>query len=107
MIFHTVLSHLPNPDNAVIEAARVTRPGGAIAVFDGDYCATTLSSGSDDILQRCADTYIASIVHDPWFMHSCAQRLRSAGLECGPQVLYGFTDPDYFVGTASGVPTPW
>lgn len=74
VIFHTVLSHLPNPDTAVIEAARVTRPGGAIAVFDGDYCSTTLSSGSDDILQLCADTYIASIVHDPWFMRSCAQK---------------------------------
>jgi arsenite methyltransferase len=94
------LSHLLDPDAAIKEAARVVCIGGTVAVFDGDYCSTTLSSGPDDPLQRCADTYIGSIVHDPWFMRGCARRLLNAGLEPGPLALHGFTDPDYFLGTA-------
>lgn len=33
-------------------------------------------------------------------MRSCGPRLQAAGLAPEPAVLHGFTDPDYFVGTA-------
>jgi ubiquinone/menaquinone biosynthesis C-methylase UbiE len=36
VVFHTTLCHLPGPELALAEAARVLRPGGWLALFDGD-----------------------------------------------------------------------
>jgi ubiquinone/menaquinone biosynthesis C-methylase UbiE len=40
-LFHTTLCHVPEPERALAEALRVLRPGGWLAVFDGDYATTT------------------------------------------------------------------
>jgi ubiquinone/menaquinone biosynthesis C-methylase UbiE len=50
VIFHTTLSHVPGSEAALAEAFRVLRPGGTVAVFDGDYSTTTLAIGDHD---RC------------------------------------------------------
>lgn len=97
VVFHTVLCHLPNPDAAIAEAVRVVRSGGQVAVFDGDYCSTSLSSSPDDPLAPCAHEYMAANCHDLWFMRRCPSRLRDAGLEIVSSLLHGFTDPDYFL----------
>jgi ubiquinone/menaquinone biosynthesis C-methylase UbiE len=97
VVFHTVLCHLPEPDVAIAEAVRVVRPGGQVAVFDGDYCSTTLSLSPDDPLAPCAREYMASNCYDLWFMRSCPSRLRGAGLEIVSSMLHGFTDPDDFL----------
>lgn len=36
VLFHTTLSHVPRPDEALSEAFRILRPGGLVVVFDGD-----------------------------------------------------------------------
>jgi ubiquinone/menaquinone biosynthesis C-methylase UbiE len=36
VVFHTTLCHVPEPEPALWQAARVLRPGGWLAVFDGD-----------------------------------------------------------------------
>ena len=41
VIAHTVLSHVSDPFAVLEEAARVVRPGGVVAVFDGDYASLT------------------------------------------------------------------
>lgn len=97
VVFHTVLCHVPEADLALREATRVVRRGGSVAVFDGDYCSTTLSLSPDDPLAPCALEYMASNCHDLWFMRSCPARLRRAGLEVVSSLLHGFTDPDYFL----------
>jgi ubiquinone/menaquinone biosynthesis C-methylase UbiE len=43
VVAHTVFSHLADPSGALAEAYRVLRPGGTLAVFDGDYATTTLA----------------------------------------------------------------
>ncbi len=48
VILHTLVSHLPEPASAVSEAARVTRPGGFVVVFDGDYASLTIHTGHPD-----------------------------------------------------------
>lgn len=43
VIAHTLLSHVDQPLAVLQEAARVTRPGGLIAIFDGDYASITFA----------------------------------------------------------------
>ncbi len=41
VVFHTTLRHVPSPELALTEAARVLDHGGLLAIFDGDYATTT------------------------------------------------------------------
>ncbi len=60
VVFHTTLCHVPEPERALAEAHRVLRPGGWLAVFDGDYSTITLALGEADPLQACADAVMAT-----------------------------------------------
>lgn len=81
VVLHTSLCHIPNPDAALAEAARLLKPGGQIAVFDGDYATMTLALGRNDPIQSCAEHFAANLIHDIWLCRSLPQRLRSAGFE--------------------------
>ncbi len=41
VVAHTLISHVHDPLKVLAEAARVRPPGGAVAVFDGDYASLT------------------------------------------------------------------
>jgi arsenite methyltransferase len=51
VVAHRVLSHVPAPQLVLEQAFRVLRPGGALAVFDGDYATITVALGDPDPLQ--------------------------------------------------------
>jgi ubiquinone/menaquinone biosynthesis C-methylase UbiE len=67
-VVHTVLSHVPEPERVVAEAHRLLRPGGWVALFDGDYATMTFARATDDPLQACADAFGEHYVNDPWVM---------------------------------------
>ena len=63
---HTCLTHVPGPESALAELFRVLRPGGWLAVFDGDYATTTAATGDFDPMQCCLDAAMGALVHDRW-----------------------------------------
>ena len=80
VVAHTVLSHVPEPERLVVEAARVLRPGGTAAFFDGDYSTMSVAVAEDDPLQCSAVAMASGFVNDPWVVRRLPAVVQRAGL---------------------------
>jgi ubiquinone/menaquinone biosynthesis C-methylase UbiE len=92
VVFDSVLSHVPGPDQALAEAARVLRPGGWLAAFDGDYATTTVALGAHDPLQACVDAMVSNSVTDRYVVRRLPALVRACGLEPVDFRSHGFLD---------------
>lgn len=94
VVCHTVLCHVPEPERVLAEALRVLRPGGTLAVCDGDYATTTVALGEFDPLQDCIEAVKAGFLNDPWLVRRLPALLRSVGLELLGSRSHGYMQTD-------------
>jgi SAM-dependent methyltransferase len=100
VVCHTVLCHIPEPERALAEAFRVLRPGGTLAVCDGDYATTTVALGESDPLQNCIEAVKAGFLNDPWLVRRLPALLRSVGFEMLGSRSHGYLQihqPEYML----------
>lgn len=100
VVFYTTLSHVPSPEDALAEAYRVLRPGGRLAIFEGDYTTATVATSKFDPLQVAVDMMVNNFVENIWMARQLPKALRSCGLQVEKFVSNGYTkvsDPAYFL----------
>jgi len=95
---HTLLCHAPAVEALLSEAARILKPGGFLAVFDGDYELSSVALSSHDPLQVLVNRAIAGLVHDRWVPRRLGNILTAANFEIRRTDVFGYaaTDPTYF-----------
>jgi len=80
VVAHTLVSHVRDPLTVLAEAARVSRPGGSVAVFDGDYPSLSFG-GEDPQLNQTMERAVQSIImSSPRVMRDLPRLLPKAGL---------------------------
>jgi SAM-dependent methyltransferase len=92
VVFDSTLSHVPGPEQAIAEAARVLRPAGWLGVFDGDYATTTVALGGHDPLQVCVEAMMATSVHDRWLVRRLPGLVRDGGFALASFRSHGFVE---------------
>jgi ubiquinone/menaquinone biosynthesis C-methylase UbiE len=92
VVFDSTLCHVPEPALALAEARRVLRPGGALAIFDGDYATTTVALADNDPLQACVDAMMRQSVNDRWLVRRLPALVRSSGFDVLQVRSHGFVE---------------
>ena len=80
VVAHTLVSHVRDPLTVLAEAARVTRPGGSITVFDGDYASLTFGCSDPRLGQVVEPALQSMIMSSPRVMRELPRLLPKAGL---------------------------
>lgn len=91
VVLHTTLCHVPDPARALAEAVRVLKPGGVLAIFDGDYVTATVATSPNDPLQNAVDVAIANFVAHPWMARRLPRELAALGMQVQSFRSHGYT----------------
>lgn len=100
VVLHTALCHIPEPERVLAEASRVLRPGGTLAVCDGDYATITVALGDSDPLQCCVEAVKAAFINDLWLVRRLPALLLSAGFQLLSSRSHGYlqtAQPEYML----------
>ena len=80
VVAHTLVSHVRDQLAVLWQAARVVRPGGAVAIFDGDYASLTFGCTDAKLGQAMESAVQSMIMSSPRVMRSLPRLLPKAGL---------------------------
>ena len=79
-VAHTLVSHVRDPLAVLAEAARVIRPSGSVAVFDGDYSSLTFACDDAPLGEAMERAVQSIIMSSPRVMRELPRLLPKAGL---------------------------
>ncbi len=99
VLMHTLLCHVPGPQDVIREAFRVLKPGGVLAICDGDYDTATCQIADFDPLDQLVRFMIHQNVTNLWIMRQIGAMLAGAGFELGQRRSHGYVaqgDAAYF-----------
>jgi ubiquinone/menaquinone biosynthesis C-methylase UbiE len=80
VVAHTLISHVRDPLAVLAEAARVVRPGGSVAIFDGDYGSLTFDCSAPRLGEPMERAVQSTIMSSPRVMRELPRLLSSVGL---------------------------
>src|SRR5215218_9430531 len=81
VVAHTLVSHVPEALTVLKEAGRVVKPGGLIAIFDGDYASMTFALDDPVQSKKYDEALISAVVTSPRVMRQMPRLIQQAGLE--------------------------
>jgi ubiquinone/menaquinone biosynthesis C-methylase UbiE len=79
-VAHTLVSHVRDPLAVLTESARVIRPTGSVAVFDGDYSSLTFACDDAQLGEAMEQAVQSIIKSSPRVMRELPRLLPKAGL---------------------------
>jgi ubiquinone/menaquinone biosynthesis C-methylase UbiE len=100
VVAHTLVSHVEVPLTVIKEAGRVVKPGGPIAIFDGDYASLTFALDDPVQSKRYDEALINAVVTSPRVMRQMPRLIQQAGLEliaAFPNVLADVGKADFWL----------
>lgn len=100
VVMHTLLCHVPGPEDVISEAFRILKPGGLLAICDGDYDTATAKIAEFDPLDQLVRYMINQNVTNLWIMRQISALLLGAGFDLGDRQGHGYVadeDAVYFL----------
>jgi ubiquinone/menaquinone biosynthesis C-methylase UbiE len=81
VILHTLISHVADTEAALKEIARITRKGGTVAIFDGDYSSLTYATVNRELGRQMDHALATTTFNNPLVMRDLIRLLPEVGLK--------------------------
>jgi ubiquinone/menaquinone biosynthesis C-methylase UbiE len=92
VIAHTLVSHVADPLMVLKEAARVVRPGGGVAIFDGDFASLTFAHPDPAFAKAMDEALVEAVFTHPRVMQDLPRLLQQTGLQIMETTAYAYAE---------------